>query len=343
MMTEKDFLGHGALNLDIIYEIDDLDALRNDGFALEPGHEITGSHEDAIRLLRRLDTCGRLITKSGGGSSANTICALARLGFKTGFLGAVGKDIAGEFILGSMSGVETSMVTRVGRSAICVVVLDTASRDRAMMVIPPDQEFTLTDWAPADCLKGTRCLHLSSVVTKRGLENQIRLVKALLPDQILSFDPGEIYALMGLERPIIEIFKRTDILFVTKTEAGLFTGKTGTEAANCLLPMLNHDPMLSKRRPFFTETRGPAIILKQGAMGASLHSRGLTAHVPTEPLKFEIIDNTGAGDAFNAGVLAGIFKNKDVTASLATGARLAAHSLSAFGRTWMDGLDGLII
>lgn len=343
MMAEKDFLGHGALNLDMIYEIDGLEVLKRHRFDLDSGHEITGSHEDAIELLKLLDVKGRFVAKSGGGSSANTISVLSHLGFKTGFLGGVGDDDAGVFILGSMAGVDTSMVIRTGRSAICLVILDTASRDRAMMVVPHDGEFLKPpDDVLSGYLRGTNCLHLSSVVTKEGLEGQIELVKMLFPSQVLSFDPGEIYASRGLDESIIEIIKRTDILFVTEAEAALFTGKTGGEAVYRLLSLLNPDPM-PKRHPFFIETGGPVIVLKQGAMGASLYSRQITLSVPAEPLTFDIVDNTGAGDAFNAGVLAGIFRDKDPMACLKIGSMLAARSLSAFGRAWMDRLYDLAI
>jgi ribokinase len=348
-MAEKDFLGHGALNLDMIYEIDSLEALKKYGFHLEPGHETTGSHEEADLLLRLLNARGRLVAKSGGGSSANTISALARLGFKTGFLGGVGNDDDGDFILTSMTGVDTSMITRFGRSAVCLVVLEAASRDRAMMVAPHDRYIPLSNAELTTYLKGTQCVHLSSVVTKEGLECQVEMVKTLSPRQILSFDPGEIYASIGLiagskglKGLLAEIIRRTDILFVTEAESKLLTGEAGMEAANRLLPMLNTYPM-PERPFFFAETDGPVIVMKKGADGASLYSRRLYLSVPAESLNFEIVDNTGAGDAFNAGVLAAIFRGKDAMSCLRTGTMLAARSLSAFGKAWMDRLDGFTI
>lgn len=348
-MAEKDFLGHGALNLDMIYEIDSLEALKKYGFHLEPGHETTGSHEEAGRLLRLLNAKGILVAKSGGGSSANTISALARLGFKTGFLGSTGDDDDGDFILASMTGVDTSRITRFGRSAVCLVILERASRDRTMMVAPYDRDIQWSDTDMTAYLKETQCIHLSSVVTEKGLEGQVELVETLSPRQILSFDPGEIYAsiglgdgLKGLTGLLDEIIRRTDILFVTEAESRLLTGNAGSEAADRLLSMLhsNHGP---ERRRFFAETDGPAIVMKKGADGASLYSRRFHLSIQAEPLDFEIIDNTGAGDAFNAGVLAGILKDKDAASCLRAGALLAARSLSAFGKTWMGGLDGFTI
>ncbi|MGQ9811795.1 MAG: carbohydrate kinase family protein [Dissulfurimicrobium sp.] len=347
MMTEKDFLGHGALNLDIIYEIDSLETLKKEGFHLKPGHETTGSYEEADLLLRLLNAKGRLVAKSGGGSSANTISALARLGFKTGFLGSVGDDDDGGFILASMTGVDTSRITRLGRSAVCLVVLERTNRNRAMLVAPHNSYIPLSNAELTTYLRETQCVHLSSVVTKEGLEGQVELVKTLLTQQLLSFDPGEIYASIGLtgghlNKALVNLIERTDILFVTEAEIRLLTGKTGKEAVSILLPMLNPD-FTPKRHRFFAETDGPAIVMKKGADGASLYSRRIYLSVPAESLDFEIVDNTGAGDAFNAGVLAAIFKGKDAVSCLRTGTMLAAHSLSAFGRAWMDELDGFTI
>ena len=36
-----DFLGSGALNLDLVYEVDNLEDVRSAGFDLHPGHEIS--------------------------------------------------------------------------------------------------------------------------------------------------------------------------------------------------------------------------------------------------------------------------------------------------------------
>ncbi|MDA8163379.1 MAG: PfkB family carbohydrate kinase [Desulfobacteraceae bacterium] len=336
-MAAKDFLGHGALNLDLIYEIESLDILKAAGFVLAPGREITGGHEDAERLIRLLETCARPVARSGGGSSANTISALARLGFSAAFLGCVGSDEAGGFILDSMKGVDTSRVARAGKSAVCMVILEQGSRDRAMMVVPHDREQVLVEQDTLSLLRDARCLHLSSAVTDKGLEGQAGLAGLLRPDQILSFDPGEIYASRGLDGRILKILKRTDILFITETELAMFTGKPASGAVEDMLLLMDQDIVKIKGYHLFEEAGGPVMVLKRGSRGASVCSARLSVSMPAEPVS-HVVDNTGAGDAFNAGFLAGLFNGKGAADCLRQGAWLAARSLSAFGRDWIRDL-----
>ena len=76
----KSIVGFGALNLDLIYEVDDLRAISTSHFRLEPGKELFGSGEEFESLLNALNRLGTLKSRSGGGSAANTITALARMG-----------------------------------------------------------------------------------------------------------------------------------------------------------------------------------------------------------------------------------------------------------------------
>jgi sugar/nucleoside kinase (ribokinase family) len=334
-----DFLGSGALNLDLVYEIGDLEDVRSAGFDLYAGREISGDHETAEALIDFLNNRGALITKSGGGSSANTICALSRLGHRAGFIGIAGKDEAGDFILGSMKGVELSLVKQVGKSAVCVVVIDKEMRNRAMFVAPHYHEAGFPDTAALKGVSDTRVLHFSSLVQPGGISAQKEMANALKPEQILSFDPGELYAARGFEA-LSDILKRTDLLFVTEEEVKIMTGtadRGGLEAIYLLLDRNRTVHKDSLRLELFKDTGGAAIICKQGPKGAAIYSPEASLTIPAEKV-LEIVDNTGAGDAFNAGFLDAMLQGASAHECLRSGVRLAAFSLSAFGRGWLDRL-----
>lgn len=75
MRTEKfDVIGVGALNFDVLLEV----------------HRI---------LAAESETCIEREYSSPGGSAANTIYGLAKLGMKTGFIGVVGNDAEGKAII----------------------------------------------------------------------------------------------------------------------------------------------------------------------------------------------------------------------------------------------------
>ena len=335
-----DFLGSGALNLDLVYEVDNLEDVRSVGFDLHPGGEISGDHETAKALMDFLHSQGTLMAKSGGGSSANTMCALSRLGHKVGFIGIAGKDQAGDFILNSMKGVDSSLVKQVGRSAICVIIIEKRERDRAMFVAPHDHEVESLDSAVLKSVLNTRVLHFSSLVQSRGISTQKELANVLKPEQILSFDPGELYAARGIEA-LSGILKRTDILFITEEEVKIMTGMAGKAGLEAIYPLLSEnrtDYNASVGLNLFKDTGGAAIVCKQGPRGATIYSPEVSMTIPAEKV-LEVVDNTGAGDAFNAGFLNVMLQGAPAHQCLRSGVRLATFSLSVLGRGWLDRLE----
>ncbi len=335
-MTDTiEFLGSGALNLDLIYEVEDLEEVRSTGIDLCPGREISGDHRMAEELTRFLDHCGVLRARSGGGSSANTIYALSRLGHRTAFTGVVGADEAGTFILDSMRGVDLSYVRRVGESAVCVVIID-RERNRAMFVAPHGHECDSLDPEVLKMLSPSGIVHLSSLANPRAIHVQAELVASMEPGLILSFDPGELYCAVGL-KGLLSILNRTDILFITEEEIEMLTEKGYRSGIKATYPLLyKRNSSQTGLRPF-RDSGGPVIVCKQGPGGAAVYGpEGLLSSPAQEVL--EIVDNTGAGDAFDAGLLHAMSEGRSTHACLKAGTWLASLSLSGFGRNWLDGL-----
>jgi len=75
-MKEKQFdaIGFGAVNYDKLYRVERI---------AKPGEHMPITH----------------VTEAPGGSAANTITGLAKLGMRCGFIGAVGKDMEGDAVL----------------------------------------------------------------------------------------------------------------------------------------------------------------------------------------------------------------------------------------------------
>lgn len=286
-------VGSGALNLDLFYEVEDLRP-----FGLEPGAEVWGSRKEFLALKDALDKNGRFITASGGGSAANTIYALKNWGFETGFIGIVGDDEEGERVLAELEGVDLSRVVRRGSTGSCLIVLD-ARRDRAIFVCPHSDEEALL--ATGFSTTRDEWLHLSSLVTEGGFSFHLGL-KERHPGP-LSLDPGEVYARRG--KNLIPLIRGAEVLFITEQEVSLLGEEDLTG--------------LAKR-----------VCLKRGRAGASLFD-GERFDIP--PAKApKVVDNTGAGDVFDAGVLAGLLSGLGLEAAGRLAAELAALSLRDYGR-----------
>jgi sugar/nucleoside kinase (ribokinase family) len=308
-----DVIGFGALNLDIIYEVDSLARIAAHGHSeLRPGREADGDGESFLRIQKCVESAGRLRARAPGGSAANTIGALSRMGFRTGFIGKLGIDAEGETLLAEMKGVDLTGVVQTGKTGKCLCILD-AHRDRFMM-LQPNTNDTLTETEiDVGYASNGRYVHLSSFVGEAPFLAQRALVEQLPPSVRITFDPGEVYARRGLEslRPVIQ---RSHVLFATDREIEKLTGLDFVSGSEHLLGM------------------GPTIIAcKRGERGASLFTGKDRIDLPSKPV--EVIDNTGAGDVFNAGFLAGALMDRPLVECGRFGIEIASRSLKGFGRS----------
>lgn len=298
----------GALNLDLFYEVEDLGEL-----GLEAGGEVCCGPHGFEEIYRRAKEKGRLVARSAGGSAANTVYALGRLGFSTGFVGKVGVDTEGEIVLGGMEGVDLSRVRREGKTGLCLVVLD-SRRDRALVVEPNANDTLLFEEIDLDYLCRFRHLHMSSFVGEGPFKAQLRLVRELPERVLLSLDPGELYARRGIEE-VGSLIERCWAVFITERELFELTGaRSVDEGARELLRL------------------GPRfVVCKRGAEGAVLFGRGETIALSAKE-EVRVVDNTGAGDVFDAGFLAGVLRGLSPRRCLELAHRLAVKSLQGFGR-----------
>ena len=125
-----DVIGVGALNVDLFYKVPSLTLA---GHVFEPGEEVVGDEELFTKVSRAL-AGQEPIARSGGGSAANTVFALSRMGYTTGFLGVTGKDEGSRFLLSSMDGVDVSHVKRYKKAGVCISLL--ADGERSLLAMP---------------------------------------------------------------------------------------------------------------------------------------------------------------------------------------------------------------
>jgi ribokinase len=307
----ENIVGFGALNLDLIYEVEDFKSISSEAFQLAPGKEVFGSEEDFQSLLGQLNRSGTLKSKSGGGSAANTIVALARMGFQTKFIGKVGEDEEGDFLLENLRPVDKGLISRGGRSGACLVVLD-RHQDRFLFVRGNTNNTLTFDGIKLDELKDISWMHFTSFIGELPFEAQKALLNHLDPSVKLSMDPGEIYAKKGLDK-IRPLIKRCHILFLTEREVRLLTDQDLSSGAKALMEI------------------GPSVLVcKKGNQGSHILTKKGDFEVPA--IKIEVVDNTGAGDVYNAGFLAGFLLGRSLKESALFATVVAAGSVKGYGR-----------
>lgn len=127
---------------------------------------------------------------------------------------------------------------------------------------------------------------------------------------------------------LLEVLARADIMFVNATEARLLSGEQDLAAAGAWI-----------------RERGPRyVVVKRGAGGAMLLGGPVPFLLPAMPLE-KVVDPTGAGDSFAAGMLGYLSGSGGglgwdaVRTGLAYGSVVAGSAISGFGVERMRMLD----
>lgn len=289
-MKRFDVIGFGALNVDKLYKVNKIAGPEEEGF-------IKGFEE----------TCG--------GSAANTVVGLARLGCKVGFIGKVANDREGRMLLEDFrrEGVNTRGIIRAkeGRSGTVMGFVDERG-ERALYVDPGVNDTISFEEVDKGYASQAKFLHLTSFVGEKSFETQKKLVETLPEDVKISMDPGELYARKGMEalKPILE---RSFVFMPNSRELTLLTGAEDyVEGAKQLL-----------------ELGVKIVAVKLGGDGCYVTDGKESHHV--EAFKVQIVDTTGAGDAFCAGFLYGLLNNKSLKECAKLGNFVASRCIMRMG------------
>jgi sugar/nucleoside kinase (ribokinase family) len=252
-----------------------------------------------------------------GSSSAIFACNASRLGASVGFVGKVGDDEFGDFMLRSLqqSGVETAHIIRHpgGRTGICVMM--SFPDDYSMVSFPGIRETFRLEEVDFDYVKTARHLHMSSFYIQPALRPDVPqlfrrareagLSTSLDPDQ----DPSGKW-----NGGMREVLPYVDLFFPNEQEAMGITGAPDVDAAAQALRVL-----------------GRTIVVKRGAAGVLVAAGNKTVTAPGFPLR--ALDTTGAGDSFNAGFVFQFLQGAGLDECVMWGNACGALSTQALGGT----------
>jgi ribokinase len=286
--VELDVIGFGALNVDKLYRVNRIAREGEESFVLE-------FHE------------------APGGSAANTIVGLARLGLKTGYIGKVANDKEGRLLLADFrkESVNTDgvIVTNQGRSGVVNGYINSKG-ERALYVDPGVNDRLNFEEINLEYASHTKFLHLTSFIGEKPFNAQKRLIKKLLSVKV-SLDPGEIYTRKGLAalKPII---KRSHVVLLNQNEVRILTRQSYREGSKALM-----------------KEGANIVAVKLGEEGCYV-TDGKESHL-VEPYPTRVVDTTGAGDAFCAGFLYGLIRGKDLYTCAKLGNFVASRCIAKIG------------
>ncbi|MCX7856722.1 MAG: carbohydrate kinase family protein [Deltaproteobacteria bacterium] len=307
-------LGFGALNLDFIYEVEDLSFLKCKGLNIEPGSEIVLDEQSFPKFFEKITRFGVLRKVCPGGSAANTCHMLSLMGVSTCIFGILGLDKEGDYYISKLVPNSESIIIRRGKTGVTYILNEKNKSpfgsDRAIILFPNSNSEIKKDDLDMKKISSCSWIHMSSFVTESAIQAQIYVKEALKGRIGFSLDPGEIYASMG--EIVLKLLQGIDILFCSEKElCNLF----GSDLQSSLADALKLVKM---------------VILKRGREGASFYTEKKVYHVKSEKIK--ATDTTGAGDVLN-GVFLGLFlKGYDPFFALEKAVFAASESIKGYGR-----------
>jgi sugar/nucleoside kinase (ribokinase family) len=297
----------GAVNVDLLYRVEDLAPFLQVWPRLQPGGEVPLTPAEEAFLQKLLAQHARFQTRCGGGQAANTAWALARMGVSVALVGRVGADADGDFLLEGLAGVDWRRATRAGASGRAYILVDSAG-ERTILVAPNTNDELKEEDIPWKVFETAKFLHLTSFVGDEPLRAQEKLARRLEGWVRLSLDPGELYARRGREA-LLPLLAWLETLFVTEAEWRLLGGELDSLPA----------------------WAPPVVLIKRGPRGARLLTRRVIQDFPAEATE-QVVDTLGAGDVFAAGFLAGQAAGLPLEPAVRLAVRAAGHSLAGTGR-----------
>lgn len=248
------------------------------------------------------------ITAGGGAFIMAAYCAHA--GRKTALLSRLGTDALSMGLEGQLaaSNVDLRFLDRAAEAGPQVTVAIINDQERAFLSrragqAEPETLSMALEWPDA------RHLHIAEFATLDEIPGLVAAAKA--KGLTVSLDPSWDETLI-FDRDFLAKCEGIDIFLPNVEEAAAITGET--------------EPLKALDR---LSTVFPVIALKAGPEGAYLASRGNVLHHPAKPV--QVIDTTGAGDAFNAGFIHSWLDGHDDETCLSAAVAMGTLAVQAAG------------
>jgi sugar/nucleoside kinase (ribokinase family) len=274
--------------------------------------------------LERLPDAGELLATDDfliqpGGCAGNTAISLGRLGVPAAVCACVGDDLLGDFVERDLRsrGIDTSGVRRAPGYPTSKTVI--------VPVVGEDRRFIHTFGANAALTAGdieAAALEAAEVVYVGGY-----LVLPALREEELAARLTEARA------------RGTRVVLDVAVPAG---SSLSLEAASALLPLADYvvpnadearaltgESEPSRQAERLLERGAHTVVVKLGERGAYVRSAGEAFEVPAPPV--EVVEPSGAGDAFAAGLVLGILEGWDLERSVRFASVLGASACTALG------------
>jgi len=291
-----------------------------DRFALAKGLMSPIAPDRAVLLHRAMGDCEEI----SGGSAANTLAALATVNLGTGaprcaFIGQVGKDRLGQLFADDMT---------ASRIHFPLPAIDVPT-GRCLIIVSPDGHRTMntaigaSEYLPGaaldrDLIADAAILYVEGYMwrtpePRAAVYEAIEIAPAHGRKVALTLASEFVISEHRVELLDMIEARKIDILFANEGEIAALSQSGDFDAGVA---------WLAERVPLLIATRGPD--------GAIAIEQGRRYEAPAEALG-PLLDTTGAGDLFAAGVFAGLIAGRDLQTTLRMGSIAAGRVITLMG------------
>lgn len=304
----KNVIGIGSALVDILTRIDN-DAVLEELNIPKGSMQLVDEKSSAI-IEKRLENYES--SMAPGGSAANTIHALAKMGIVSGFISFIGKDETGKFFEKSMNsvGVYPYLFHSDTASGTARTIISADGERTFATNLGASLELSEKVITPEIFRKWNYCYIEGYLIANRPVFTKtISMAKECGCKVIL--DLASFNVVEDNREFLNELLPQIDIVFANEEEAKALTQKSAEES-------LHH----------IAENVEIAVV-KIGKKG-SLIKRGDEV-VQIGCNKIDVVDTTGAGDMYAAGFLYGLIKGYDLERCGAIGNHLAESIIQVIG------------
>lgn len=250
-----------------------------------------------------------------GGSGTNVAVGLARLGLVTATLARVGDDWIKDKIFENLklAGVETSLVqVAKGENSGLSVILVAADGGRSIITYrgaAKGIEAREIDW---EKVAGADWIQIGAVGGKMSLvEDLVSFAKS--KGICVGWNPGK--GELTEKEKIFRLLPKVDLFVLNRMEAAQLLRHQYEQTAEMAKKLVDHGAKVA--------------VITDGVRGAGVAAEGRWIFAPA--FKVRSMDDTGAGDAFVSGMVAGLLSNKEITIALKMGLANGASEVSELG------------
>ena len=256
---------------------------------LNPDIVVLGAPERAA--FGQAETLVDGISLTVGSSSAIAACGAARLGLHVAFVGVVGDDEFGRFLLRALEdrGIEVAGCRVDPTLTTGASVILGRGDDRAILTAVGAIDALRASDVPLALFERARHVHVGSLYLQTALRPGLAdlLTAARAAGSTVSIDPN--WDPTGRWAPLDDLLAVADVCLLNLGEVHALTDEDE--------PRVGAAALAATGRP------GLTVVVKLGAEGA-LAVRGDQFARATAP-RLDVVDTTGAGDSFDAGFIAG--------------------------------------